>query len=135
MKLQASRPISPKNLQSQTSALTKNQLAISRLGILHGRLVFRSFQGTPPSERERTRVRMGVDRHNALLTGYRRERYRTLSHRRLGRAAAGDKGQRLGSSLRSVGAKPDVWPRPSLGEREMFDDGPGPPAAAMPLDG
>jgi hypothetical protein len=38
MKLQASRPISPKNLQSQTSALTKNRLALSRLGILHGRL-------------------------------------------------------------------------------------------------
>jgi hypothetical protein len=30
-----------------------------------------------------------------------------------GRAAAGDKSQRLGFSLRSVGAKPDVWPRPS----------------------
>src|SRR5271157_1495368 len=38
MKLQASRPISPKNLQSQTSSQTKNRLAISRLGILHGRL-------------------------------------------------------------------------------------------------
>ena len=37
MKLQASRPISLKNLQSQTSAQTKNRLAISRLGILHGR--------------------------------------------------------------------------------------------------
>jgi hypothetical protein len=39
MKLQASRPISPKNLQSQTSSQTKNRLAISRLGILHGRLI------------------------------------------------------------------------------------------------
>jgi type IV secretory pathway VirB2 component (pilin) len=39
MKLQASRPISPKNLQSQTSSQTKNRLALSRLGILHGRLV------------------------------------------------------------------------------------------------
>jgi hypothetical protein len=38
MKLQASRPISPKNLQSQTSSQTKNRLALSRLGILHGRL-------------------------------------------------------------------------------------------------
>jgi hypothetical protein len=38
MKLQASRPISPKNLQSQTSSPTKNRLALSRLGILHGRL-------------------------------------------------------------------------------------------------
>src|SRR5690348_8916916 len=33
----------------------------------HRAIVFRSFHGTPPSERERTRVRMGVDRHNALL--------------------------------------------------------------------
>jgi hypothetical protein len=32
MKLQASRPISPKNSQSQTSSPTKNRLAISRLG-------------------------------------------------------------------------------------------------------
>jgi hypothetical protein len=39
MKLQVSRPISPKNLQSQTSSQTKNRLALSRLGILHGRLV------------------------------------------------------------------------------------------------
>jgi hypothetical protein len=39
MKLQASRPISPKNLQSQTSSPTKNRLALSRLGILHGRLI------------------------------------------------------------------------------------------------
>src|SRR5260370_25386289 len=39
MKLQASRPISPKTLQSQPSAQTKNRLAISRLGILHGRLL------------------------------------------------------------------------------------------------
>jgi hypothetical protein len=38
MKLQASRPISPKNLQSQTSSQTKNRLAINRLSILHGRL-------------------------------------------------------------------------------------------------
>ena len=39
MKLQASRPISPKTLQSQTNSQTKNRLAISRLGILHGRLM------------------------------------------------------------------------------------------------
>jgi hypothetical protein len=39
MKLQASRPISPKNPQSQTSAQIKKRLAISRLGILHGRLM------------------------------------------------------------------------------------------------
>ena len=39
MKLQASRPISPKTLHSQTSSQTKNRLAISRLGILHGRLI------------------------------------------------------------------------------------------------
>src|ERR1700745_2827697 len=38
MKLQASKPISPKNLQSETSSQIKNRLALSRLGILHGRL-------------------------------------------------------------------------------------------------
>jgi len=42
MKLQASRPINPKNLQSQTSAQTKNRLATSRLGILHGRLTIKN---------------------------------------------------------------------------------------------
>jgi hypothetical protein len=31
------------------------------------------------------------------------------------RAAVGDERQRLGFSLRSVGAKPDVWPRSSSG--------------------